>query len=97
MAVCLSEFFRLTATWTPGRDQHWASLFKRYDRRIVGRYRFSIEGKGHSRLFRVESVERSSNQEPNLGHETAESFEAGRIQPEPDPGPRAASMAEERV
>lgn len=31
-------------------------MLKRYDRRLIGGYRFSLEGKGHSRRFKVEVV-----------------------------------------
>jgi hypothetical protein len=33
-----------------------ASLLKRYDRRLIGKFRFSLIGKGHSRKFQVEKV-----------------------------------------
>ncbi len=40
-----------------------AKLFKRFERRIVGDFRFLIEGRGHSRRFRVEHV-RGESAEP---------------------------------
>jgi hypothetical protein len=35
-------------------------LLKRYDRRLIGDHRFSLEGKGHQRRFRVEAVKHGS-------------------------------------
>lgn len=53
-------------------------LFKRYDRRIVGGFRFTIEGKGHSRAFKVDRLDRVAGVEP--GRETEQPAE-----PEPAP------------
>jgi hypothetical protein len=60
-------------------------LFGRYDRRLVGGFRFLVEGKGHSRAFKVEKLDRSP---------VARCEPAASAPPEPEPQPQPVSATD---